>query len=294
MPRTPRLLVPAALFALYVIWGSTYFVMHVAMKVLPPFLMAGPRYLFAGIVIFAFLRLRGAPMPTRKQWLSGALVGTLLLVLGNGLVVLAQRTVATGVAATVVATMPLWAAMISAILGDRPTARDLVGLGLGFVGTAVLQSGGNISFASLDTLLLLLAPITWALGSVISRRLPLAPGLMSTAVQMLFAGVAMLLISALRGEHLYRPLDATTAGAMLYLVIFGSMIAFSAYGYLLRTVRPALATSYAYVNPLVALVIGAVFGGERLTATKLVACLLTITGVVVVTVRGRSTPRGRR
>ena len=117
------------------------------------------------------------------------------------------------------------------------------------------QSGGNISFGSLDTLLLLLAPITWALGSVLSRRLPLAPGLMNTSIQMLFAGVVMIFIAFLRGEHLYRPLDARTVAALLYLVVFGSMIAFSAYGYLLRTVRPALATSYAYVNPLVALVI---------------------------------------
>ena len=286
-PISERYLVPAALFALYVIWGSTYYVMRVAMNVLPPFLTAGPRFLFAGVLLFSFLRLRGATMPTRRQWLSGALVATLLLVLGNGLVVLAQRTVATGVAATVVATMPLWAAMFSAILGARPTGRDLAGLGLGFIGTVVLQSGGNISFGSLDTLLLLLAPITWALGSVLSRRLPLAPGLMNTSIQMLFAGVVMIFIAFLRGEHLYRPLDARTVAALLYLVVFGSMIAFSAYGYLLRTVRPALATSYAYVNPLVALVIGAVFGGERLTATKLVACLLTITGVVVVTVRPR-------
>lgn len=264
--------------------------MRVAMNVLPPFLTAGPRFLFAGVLLFSFLRLRGATMPTRRQWLSGALVATLLLVLGNGLVVLAQRTVATGVAATVVATMPLWAAMFSAILGDRPTGRDVAGLGLGFIGTVVLQSGGNISFGSLDTLLLLLAPITWALGSVLSRRLPLAPGVMNTSIQMLFAGVVMIFIAFLRGEHLYRPLDARTVAALLYLlylVVFGSMVAFSAYGYLLRTVRPALATSYAYVNPLVALVIGAVFGGERLTATKLVACLLTITGVVVVTVRPR-------
>jgi drug/metabolite transporter (DMT)-like permease len=281
------LLIPAALFALYLIWGSTYFAMRVALRVLPPFLTAGPRYVFAGVVLFTGLCLRGAPLPTRKQWLAGGAVGILLLVFGNGFVVLAQRTIDSGVAATVVATMPLWAAMLSAALGDKPTGRDITGLGLGFIGTVVLQKGGSLSFTSGDTIFLLLAPVAWAVGSVLSRRVPLPPGTMSSAVQMLIAGTIMIAIGLVRGEHPKAPLDAPTIGALLYLALFGSVIAFSAYGFLLRVTRPAIATSYAYVNPVVALVIGALLGGERFTGTKLLACVLTIVGVLVVTYRPR-------
>lgn len=293
LPARRAYLVPAALFALYVIWGSTYYAMHVACRVLPPFLMAGPRYLLAGLVLVVVLRLRGAPMPDRRGWLSAGLVGFLLLVLGNGLVVLGQRTIASGVAATVVATMPLWAAIVSAAIGERPTLRDVVGLVLGFVGIAVLQSGGSLRFG-VDAYMLLLAPVAWAVGSMLSRRLPLPAGLSSTAAQMLVAGVVMIAIGLGRGERPLGPIDATTIAAVAYLVVFGSLVAFSAYGYLLRTVRPAVATSYAYVNPLVALLIGAAFGGEALTATKLVACLLTIAGVLVVTLRPRGSTAGAR
>lgn len=280
-----RVLVMASLFALYVIWGSTYFAMRTALAVFPPFAMAGPRFIVAGGLMFGLLRWRGAELPTRRQWRNAATIGVLLLVCGNGLVAVAMRTVDSGVAATVIATMPLWAALFGAILGTRPTARELFGLALGFFGIFVLKRGGNLSFASSDAIVLLGSPIAWALGSVLSRRLELPNGLLGTAVQMIVGGACMLFIAAVRDEHLRGPVTLKAAAALLYLTVFGSMLAFSAYGYLLRTTRPAIATSYAYVNPLVALALGSLLGGESFTPTKLLACGLTVAGVIVVTTK---------
>jgi len=284
-----KLLVVGALLAVYIVWGSTYFAMRVAMRFLPPFLMAGPRFLAAGLLLLVVLRWRGATLPTAKQWGGAGLVGVLLLVFGNGFVALGQRTVDSGVAATVVATMPLWAAGFGAVFGDKPTGRELVGLIAGFVGVAILQRGGNLHFDRLDSVVLVLAPITWAFGSLLGRKLPMPSGPMATAAQMIVGGLVMTVTAAVLGERPVGPPTAASVGALLYLVFFGSILAFSAYGYLLRTTRPAIATSYAYVNPMVALGLGAVLGGETFTSTKLTACLLTITGVLVV-----SAPRMRR
>lgn len=278
-----RLVVLAALVAVYVIWGSTYFAMHVALGFLPPFLMAGPRFVVAGAILLVGLRARGAALPTPKQWVGAGIVGVLLLVCGNGFVAIGQQSVDSGVAATVVATMPLWAAAIGSLWGDRPTLRELGGLLAGFAGVVVLKRGGSLVFDRADAFVLLLAPVAWALGSVWSRRLPLPTGSMASAAQMIVGGVSMLVLAAVRGERPVGPPTFAAIGAMAYLVVFGSLVGFTAYGYLLRATRPAIATSYAYVNPLVALVLGAVLGGEHFTVTKLVACLLTVGGVIVVT-----------
>ncbi|MDF2697301.1 MAG: Permease of the drug/metabolite transporter superfamily [Labilithrix sp.] len=286
-PRTTistreKVLIGGALLAVYVVWGSTYFAMRVALQVFPPFLMAGPRFVAAGLLLFAILRWRGAPMPTGKQWVSAGVIGILLLVLGNGLVAVAQRTVDSGVAATVVATMPLWVAGIGTAWGERPSLREVVGLLVGFAGVAVLQRGGSLSFGSIDSIAILFAPVAWAFGSLLSRRIPVPPGPMASAAQMIVGGFVMIGIALLRGERPLGPPTASSVGALLYLVFFGSLLAFSAYGYLLRTTRPSIATSYAYVNPLVALALGALLGGEPFTGAKVVACLLTIGGVVIV------------
>lgn len=279
------LLVAGALLAVYVIWGSTYYAMRVALEDLPPFLMAGPRFLLAGSALMLWQRFRGAPLPTARQWLAAAAVGFLLLVCGNGFVAIAERSVDSGVAATVVATMPLWAAGVGLFWGEKPSARELVGLVAGFAGVAILNRGGSLSFSSIDAVVLVVAPITWAVGSVWSRRLPMAAGTMGPAAQMITGGLMMVGIAVVRGEHPYHPLSSSGILALAYLVTFGSMLGFTAYGYLLRTTRPSIATSYAYVNPLVALAIGAMMAGERFTMTKLAACLLTIVGVLVVSYR---------
>lgn len=274
-------LLAAALLSVYFIWGSTYFAMRLALAALPPFLMCGIRFVVAGASLLAFLRWRGAPLPTPKQWGASAIVGTLLLVCGNGLVAVAERTVDSGVAATVVATMPLWMAAIGAAFGERITRRDWLGLAIGFAGVAVLNRAGTLALGSIDALAIVIAPIAWAVGSVWSRRLSLPPKLMGTAAQMLCGGVILLLLAAVSGERLSEAPSAGALAALAYLVVFGSLIAFSAYGYLLRNTRSTLASSYAYVNPVVALAIGSLLGNEPFTTHKLVACALTVIGVAI-------------
>jgi drug/metabolite transporter (DMT)-like permease len=288
-PARKRARIALALLTLYVIWGSTYFVMRVALDFLPPFLMCGTRFTLAGALLYSLLRLRGVAPPSAKGWASALLIGGLLLVCGNGLVAIAEHSVDTGVAATVVATVPLWAAAIGAFWGERPARLELVGLLLGFAGVAVLNHGGNLAAHGGDALAVVLAPIAWALGSAWSRRLPVPAGLMGTAAQMLAAGLVLLTLAVLTGEGPLHAVSWSGAAALAYLIVFGSMIAFSAYGFLLRNTRSTLATSYAYVNPMVALALGSLLGGESFTREKLLACLLTGSGVALVTVaRGAS------
>jgi drug/metabolite transporter (DMT)-like permease len=283
----------AALLSLYLIWGSTYYAMRVALETLQPYLMAGTRFTVAGLVLFVVLRLRGAALPKRREWLAAGVVGTLLLVMGNGFVVLAERSIDSGTAATIVATMPLWMAAVGWLWGERPKTRELVGLAFGFAGIVVLNSGGSFSLRGVDGLAIVLAPIAWAVGSLWSQRLPMPTGLMSTACQMLLGGPLMFLVALARGERLHGPVSGASGAALGYLIVFGSLIAFSAFGFLLKATRPLIATSYAYVNPLVALAIGAALGGEQLSARKLGACSLTVIGVLVVTLSRHVPASGR-
>jgi len=287
-----RGLVIAALLSLHLIWGSTYYAMRVALETLPPYLMGGSRFLIAGLLLFVVLRLGGAALPKPREWLAAGAVGTLLLVMGNGFVVLAERSIDSGTAATVVATMPLWMAAIGWLWGERPKPRELLGLAFGFAGIVVLN-GGGIALRGIDGLWLLLAPVAWAVGSLWSRRLPMPAGSMSSACQMIAAGPLMLLVAFVHGEQLQGPVSGKSMVALGYLTVFGSLVAFSAYGFLLRATRPLIATSYAYVNPLVALAIGAALGGEQLSARKLGACALTALGVLVVTLSRHGAAVGR-
>ena len=271
------------LAALYIVWGSTYYVMRLALVDLPPFLLGGIRFTLAGVALLLVLRARGASAPSAKQWAASTLVGTLLLVLGNGLVGVAEHLgVGSGVAATVIATMPLWAVLFGTLFGERPGWLELVGLLVGFSGVVILRSGGALAAPPAALWAIAAAPAAWALGSVASRRLPLPQGLLATACQMLAGGLVMTSVGLIRGERLHHLPRASSAWALAYLVVFGSLAAFSAYGYLLRTVRPALATSYAYVNPVVALALGAVVGGEPFGLSHAMACGWTLVGVALV------------
>ncbi|QAT88474.1 putative inner membrane transporter YedA [Corallococcus coralloides] len=262
-PHRGRLLF--SLFALYVIWGSTYLAMRFALTGFPPFRMAGMRFLLAGGVLFAGLRLKGQPGPGARQWGAGVVTGFLLLVLGNGGIAVAQNLgVPSGVAALVVGSMPLWAAIFGAAFGQRPGRAELAGLVLGFAGVALLNLGGDMSGGGVAALAVVVAPAAWAFGSVWSRRLPMPSGLMAPATQMLSAGVMMMALSFALGERMADAVPPRAMVSFVYLLVFGSLVAFSAYGYLLKHARPALAMSYAYVNPAVAVLLGVVFAGETL------------------------------
>lgn len=279
----------AALLAVYLIWGSTYLAIRIALEGFPPFLMAGVRFILAGGALFVFLRGRGTPTPSRRQWLGAAAIGGLLLLGGNGGVVFAEQTVASGLTALGVATVALWSAVFAGLWGHWPRRLEWVGLVLGFGGVALLNLGGNLRASPAGSVALAVATVSWAFGSMWSRHLDLPSGLMAAAAEMLAGGAMLLLASAVVGEsrpvlHSTRPL-----WALAYLVVFGSWLGFSAYVFLLRRVRPAVATSYAYVNPVIAVLLGVSFAGETIATNEWLAMPVILAGVALVVLsQGRS------
>jgi len=279
----PRMLIPLALLALYVIWGSTYLGIRFALESYPPFLLAGLRFLIAGLLLLAVLRVRGVPMPSLRQWRNAGITGVLLLGFGNGLVCFAEQHVSSGIAAVAVACVPLFIALFAGAYGEWPSRMEVFGLVIGFVGVIVLNLGGSLSGTPLGALTLIVAAICWAFGSAWSRKQDMPSGPMNTTVQMLCASVALLLVGGLSGEKLptHPSLHATLA--LAYLVVFGSIIAFSAYLYVLKHARPAIASSYAYVNPPVAVIFGALLADERVHALDLLGMAVILVGVGLIT-----------
>ena len=279
----PRVLIPLALLALYVIWGSTYLGIRFALESYPPFLLAGVRFLCAGVALYGFLRWRGIAPPTPLQWRNAAFTGLLLLGFGNGLVCFAEERVSSGIAAVAVASMPLFAALFSGMYGEWPNRRESVGLAIGFAGVIVLNLGSSLSGSRLGAAALLVAAMCWAFGSAWSRRRVMPPGPMNTAAQMLCASVALLVVGFAGGEHFPAHPTVRATVAIAYLAVFGSIIAFSAYLYVLKHARPALATSYAYVNPPVAVLFGVLLAGEHVGPYDLVGMAIILFGVAVIT-----------
>ncbi|HEY0710078.1 MAG TPA: drug/metabolite exporter YedA [Polyangia bacterium] len=274
-----------SLILVYLIWGSTYLALRYVVEVLPPLLASGARFLLAGGVLFAVLRVRGVPAPTSRQWLVAVPVGVLMLVVGNGLVAVAQREVPSGAAAASVASIPLFVALMNRVLGVRPSRRQWAGLVVGFAGVLVMSVSDARTSAGNATLLVL-APCGWAMGTVLAARVALPGGLMSAAVQMITGGSGALLLGLVTGESatplFAQPPPLRAALAFAYLVVFGSLVAFSAYNYLLQHAPGPVATSYGYVNPVIAVILGTTLGGERLRATTLLAGALVVIGVVTI------------
>ncbi|MFN3311048.1 MAG: drug/metabolite exporter YedA, partial [Thermomonas sp.] len=237
----------------------------------------------AGALLFALLRWRGLPAPTPAQWRNAAVLGALMLVLGNGMVNLAETTVSSGLAAVTVASAPLWMAVFAGLRGERPTRSEALGLGIGFAGVVWLSTGSRLTGAPLGLVALLLASVSWSFGSIWSRGRDLPSPFMSAAAQMLCGGVLMLAAGLALGERLHGLPTLHAIGAFWYLVVMGSLVGFSAYIWLLHHVRPALAGSYAYVNPAIAVVLGAWLAHERFGARELVAMAVILAGVVILT-----------
>ncbi|WP_282341838.1 drug/metabolite exporter YedA [Pseudomonas sp. PS02288] len=281
-PRFPLLLV-GAFAALYLVWGSTYLVIRIGVESWPPLLMAAVRFLIAGSLMFVWQRWRGAPLPTRRQWLASGAVGFLLLSCGNGGVTLAEHGgVASGVAALAVATMPLFTLVFGLFWGHRNTRLEWAGIILGLVGIGLLNLGSNLQASPLGAALVLFAAAAWAFGSVWSKSLTQPAGPMASAAQMLVGGAVLLVGSVASGERMTQAPTLAGWAALAYLVLFGSIVAFSAYLYLLKTVRPAAATSYAYVNPVVAVLLGIAFAGERIGHEEWLAMGLIVGAVVLI------------
>lgn len=271
-----------ALLSVYFIWGSTYLAIRIALEGFPPFLMAGVRFLATGTGLYLFLRVRGTPNPNYSQWIGATIVGGLLLLGGNGGVVFAEQWVASGIAALGVATVPLWTVLFAGIWKRWPARLEWAGLLLGFIGIVLLNFEGDLRASPAGAIALIIAAICWAFGSAWSRHLSLPSGLMASAVEMIAGGALLLAASFLTGEKMNGFPAWHSVGALFYLMIFGSLIGFSAYTYLLSKARPALATSYAYVNPVIAVLLGVGLAGERITMIGIAAMLIIIIGVVLV------------
>lgn len=283
-PAAPTALaIGLALASVYLVWGSTYLAIRVGLQGYPPFLMGSLRFLAASAVFYGFLRWRGHAAPTRAQWKNAAVMGLFMLVMGNGLVNFAEQTVSSGLAAIAVASMPLWAALFGVMKRQHPSRGEWLGLAIGFVGVIWLNVGSEMRASLGGMLALLAAPIAWAWGSVWSRGRDLPAPFMSTAAQMICGGVAMGVLGLALGERITQvpPLEATLAVG--YLAAFGSIVAFSAYVWLLQNVRPALATSYAYVNPPIAVLLGALLLDERFGVGAIGAMAVILAGVLIIT-----------
>lgn len=257
--------------------------MRWAIEGMAPLFMAGVRYVIAGAIIFAFLCWRGHARPTPQQWRNAGFVGTLLLVGGNGGVGLAMEAgVNSALSATVVALTPLCAALFAGIWGQRTTPREWCGLLLGVLGIVLLKQGDGLAGSLFGFAVLLFAALIWSFGSMWGKHHEQPNVWMASAVQMLVGGVMLLLVSALRGEAWSAPSTAQSLWALVYLIVMGAIVGFSSYVYLLATVRPALATSYAYVNPLVAVALGVWLGGEVVDAAELWGLAVILLGVLLV------------
>ena len=286
--------VALALAAVYLIWGSTYLGIRFALEGgFPPFLLGGIRFSIAGALMYAFLRWRGMPAPTRAQWRNAAVLGVLLMLLGNGMVNLAEQSVGSGMAAVAVASAPLWMGIFAAMRGEHPARIEWIGLGIGFLGVVWLNADSSLSASKIGMVALLVATLAWSFGSIWSRGRDLAPPFMNAAAQMLCGGIAMLATGLLLGERMHTLPTPHALGAFVYLIVFGSWFGFSAYIWLLHHVRPALASSYAYINPAIAVALGAWLAGERFGAHELLAMGVILLGVVAITLAKAHRPAPR-
>ncbi len=296
----------AALWVVYLVWGSTYLAIRVVVHPshgagLPPLLAASVRFGLAGVLMLAFtVRSKpadGRPDPLgKRQWLAAAIVGTSLLLGGNGLVSLAEKRVASGPAAVIIATVPIWAALVGALTGQgRITTRHGAGLALGFAGVAVLVVGSGGGRADVIGVLVLVgAALSWAAGSVWSRTAPLVRRpLVMTGMEMVCGGIACALVGVASGELGQLHLDRVPTQSWLaiaYLAVIGSMVGYTAYVWLLGNAPLSLVTTYAYVNPLVAVVLGALLLHEHLTVRTALATVAIVAGVVLMVRRPREQP----
>lgn len=281
-------LVVAALAAVYFIWGSTYLALRFALEGFPPFLLNGVRFLVAGSVMYAIAAMRGARTPSRREAWNAARMGALLFVGGVGMVTLAlQDGVGSGVAAVAAAAIPVWSALIGGLFGQWPGRREWLGLLVGLAGVVILLQEGDFRASTAGMALVVVGPMLWSLGSVWGTRQAMPSGLMAPAVQLLSGGAALLLVGLLVGERITTRPEIGAWLALAYLTAMGSIVAYTAYVHLLRSVRPALATSYAYVNPLVAVTLGLTLGAEIITGPIFVALPLVLIGVALIAAQER-------
>lgn len=287
-----------ALFALYIVWGSTYLGIKVAIETIPPFFHASIRFLISGLILVAWQRSAGQPMPTRKQWISTAIIGNFLLLGGNGLVSWAEQFIPSGIAALIIASVPLFLVIAEAIRpnGVKPSWQSIVGLLIGFVGIYVLinpaESSANNSLNIYGVAALLSACLLWATGSVYSKTAELpSSSLMTTGAEMLMGSVGLLTVSLLTGElNGWNPAEVSSRSlvGLGYLITIGSIVGFGSYTWLLQNAPISLVATYAYINPIVAILLGVWLGNETLEPRIWLATAIIIGSVIFINSRSQA------
>jgi len=298
-PASP-LAIWSALAAVYLIWGSTYLAIAIAVQTLPPLFSAGLRFSLAGLILLGFIAVRRGLRLDRRQLAAAATVGLLLIVGGNGFVVLAERTVPSGLTALIIASVPLWIVVFRRIAGDRIHSSTFVGVAVGLAGVAFLVvprgSAGGIELGGLA--LLLVATTSWALGTFLAPRLRMPrDGLLSTGIQQLAGGIVLVVLGAAMGElaHLEPATwSSNSLLAMAYLLVFGSLVAFTAYSWLLQHAPVSLVATYAYVNPVVAVLLGALILAEPITPTIVIGASIIVAAVAFIVSRESARQRASR
>jgi len=276
-------LIVACLAATWIIWGSTYLAIKFALVSFPPFYQMGSRFLVAGVLLLAWLTLRGRALPTLIEWRNAAIIGALLLVTGMGFTAYSELTVASGLIVAYIAIIPIIVTAMSLPFGIKPTRLELVGMLVGVAGVLMLVRGEAFTAAPQGLVAITIACLSWSLGSVLSqRRFALAPGAMGFASEMIVGSVMLLLLSVAVGERPEWPPQPLAAWSWVYLIVFGSLLAFNAYMVLLSRVSAALASSYTFVNPVIALALGIWLGGESVTGFEWAAAGVITAGVVLL------------
>jgi drug/metabolite transporter (DMT)-like permease len=282
MLKTRASILVACLVIVYLVWGSTYLAIRIALEGLPPLLMSAMRNLAAGPLVLGWMFWRGGPRPTPRQWRNGAVIGVMMMSIGNGFVCLAEQWVPSGIAALVVGSAPVFAIVFGLGFGARPRLLEWLGVLLGLAGMVVLNFDTHAAASPPGIALLFVATASWSLATVLQPRLDMPKGGMSAGVQMVSGGVFLWGMSLVRGERLPQHVPTQAWLALLYLVVFGSILAYSAFVYVINHSRPALATSYAYVNPIVAVGLGALFVGETVSTPLLAGMAVILAGVALV------------
>ena len=276
-------MVIGALVIVYFVWGSTYLAIDLTLATMPPFLMTGARFLAAGLPLAIFLLIRGYKLPTGRQWLNCAIIGGLMQCGCVGSIAIAQQTITSGLASVGIATVPIWTALVAGAFTRRwPNQFEVVGIAFGFAGVILLNLEGGISGASEGAIIIVAAAVFWSIGSVMSQHVNLPEGPMAYAGEMLAGGAITVVVGLIFGESFTTTPDAGAIWAWVYLVVAGSLGAYSAYMYLLRTVRTALATSYTLVTPAVAVLLGWWFLNEDINVLTVLAVAAVICGVAFI------------
>jgi drug/metabolite transporter (DMT)-like permease len=293
-PRPSKLSIILAFLAIYIIWGSTYLAIKYAVVTMPPLLMSGIRYFMAGLVVYLFAKATGAPKPTMLQWKNTTIIGAFLFLVGNGAVSTAETLIPSGIAALIVCSVPIWFALWGWLIfkKGKPSTLTILGIITGFIGILVLVGPGSFLKTGLEinptgVIIITLGSIGWSFGSLYATKANLpSSNLATTGMQMLTGGFLLLIAALIKGEvndfH-FTAVSRESYIALGYLIIFGSMVAFSAYSWLIKVSTPSLVSTYAYVNPVVAVFLGWLFRGEKIDQFTIIGSVIIIGALVLIT-----------